>query len=213
MKALKLLRALPALLTMSGCVAVLGVDSDEFEDLDVAVCSCFDGPQSFCQGVIQTYSKVAGFERIVSDCLETERTCRQLGECVREAGLCSAPGDECEPFDESKQTLQFRCCTGDCGEDDRCPSEDACVDLKQPCGGAEACCTGLECGSDSLCCRSLGGACVVGDGSPPCCPGQIICHENRCTECANTGQTCNDLVPCCDAEQSCTGTDAGAVCL
>ena len=43
MRGTPLRRALPALLWLSGCVAILGVDSEEYQDLDEAMCSCFEG--------------------------------------------------------------------------------------------------------------------------------------------------------------------------
>jgi hypothetical protein len=218
MKTTAHLKALPALLAFSGCVAILGVDSDEYEDIDEAVCGCRgpDLPKSTCEGIIQDVIQfVPGFERLATSCVASSRSCRQLSNCIREAGACLAPADPCTPVDENTTTIQFRCCTGECTDSGTCPTgEDVCTDLKQPCGGdADPCCDGLECGSDELCCRSLGGSCNPDDGSSPCCPGQVICDASICKECANTGQTCNDQIPCCDAQKSCVAADVGFVCL
>jgi hypothetical protein len=197
MKMVTVLRALPALLTLSGCVAILDVDSEEY--LDEAVCSCFAEGRSICEGYIEAFSKVRGFERLVTSCIQSESTCRQLGDCMREGGICNQPGDACDPFDDGKKTLQFRCCEGDCTEQGTCPV--ACQDLAQACGGADGdCCAGLECGDDSLCCRGLGAECDPQDSSSPCCGAgdRVRCIEGECASCSPDNETCNDQLPCCN---------------
>lgn len=213
MRTTTLVRALPALVVLSGCVAILDVDTEGYQDIDEAVCTCYD-LKSLCEGIIQTFVKVSAYERVIRECVTSKRTCNQLDECLKDGGLCTPPGAACEPIDPGSNTLQFQCCTGECTDSRKCPDENACKDLTQACGGdAGACCADLVCGDESTCCRDIGGECDPLDGSSPCCDfGEgVICAEDtrQCTACVDNGFSCANE-PCCQGFRCPTDLPADA---
>ncbi len=209
------LRALPAMIALSGCVAILGVDIEDYQDVDEAVCTCFGGNPAVCEVYIQeAFDELPALESAVIGCLDASDTCSDLSDCLFEGGVCGGEGADCAPRGTDSKSLYFYCCDGfTCGDGKKCRVE--CAALSEGCVDDGECCPGLVCSDEtSLCCRPPGEECDPMDASSPCCAGQACSDTGRCAVCSPANQGCSAEEPCCPDAGTCQDVvGVGLVCL
>ena len=176
MHAGKVVGALAALLWTASCVSILGVDAEDYEDIDETICSCVGGRdvvKGACEELVQGLLERDGAQEKANACVAESATCTALDACLA-ADVCIPLEGTCSRLEGD---FQVRCCAGaECLEGTCAP----------PCEAPRVVCEGVCCAAGDVC---EAGACAT-----PCFQEGDVCDQTAGMCCA--GLTCGETGSC-----------------